>query len=69
MEREKTGAELLLSEPEIVAWLGLDNKQAASARRAESQAGGRTGSTWHGARRSRAGRPLPTVRVQGFGIA
>jgi hypothetical protein len=26
MEREKTGAELLLSEPEIVAWLGLDDK-------------------------------------------
>jgi hypothetical protein len=24
MESEKTGAELLLSEPEIVAWLGLD---------------------------------------------
>ncbi|HEY2374099.1 MAG TPA: hypothetical protein VGH82_16385 [Gaiellaceae bacterium] len=24
MEREKTGVELLLSEPEIVAWLGLD---------------------------------------------
>jgi hypothetical protein len=27
MEREKTGVELLLSEPEIVAWLGLDNKR------------------------------------------
>jgi hypothetical protein len=25
MESEKTGVELLLSEPEIVAWLGLDN--------------------------------------------
>jgi hypothetical protein len=27
MESEKTGAELLLSEPEIVAWLGLYAKR------------------------------------------
>ena len=69
MEREKTGAELLLSEPEIVAWLGLDDKHAASARRAESRAGGRTGLAWHGARGGGGGRPLPTARAQGFGMA
>jgi hypothetical protein len=43
MEREKTGAELLLSEPEIVAWLGLDdrrNDELAPPRRAESLGGG-----------------------------
>jgi hypothetical protein len=43
MEREKTGAEWLLSEPEIVAWLGLDDKRndgPAPPRRAESLGGG-----------------------------
>jgi hypothetical protein len=44
MEREKTGAELLLSEPEIVAWLGLADKHddvPVQPRRAEPPRGGR----------------------------
>jgi hypothetical protein len=69
MEREKTGAELLLSEPEIVAWLGLTDEHAASARRTESRVRGRTALAWHGARRSGGGRPLPTARAHGLGIA
>ena len=43
MEREKTGAEWLLSEPEVVAWLGLDDKRndgPAPPWRAESLGGG-----------------------------
>jgi len=39
MEREKTGVELLLAEPEIVAWLGLDAHRTSDPlplRRAES---------------------------------
>lgn len=70
MEREKTGAELLLSEPEIVAWLGLDDKHMArSPLRAESRDGGRARTAWHGAGVGGAGRPLPTARAHGFGMA
>jgi hypothetical protein len=41
MEREKTGAELLLSEPEILAWLGQDDRRSevpAPTGRADSDA-------------------------------
>ena len=70
MEREKTGAELLLSEPEIVAWLGLDDKHLSpSSRRAESRAGGRARAMLHGARVDGVGRPLPATRAPGFGLA
>ena len=41
MERETTGAKLLLNEPEIIAWLGLDDRRTevpAPAGRADTDA-------------------------------
>ena len=41
MERETTGAKLLLNEPEIIAWLGLDDRRTevpAPAGRADTEA-------------------------------
>jgi hypothetical protein len=66
MEREKTGVELLLAEPEIVAWLGLEEQRTGEAlplRRAESL---RARAADREARR----RPVvPAVRPLSFGIA
>ena len=70
MEREKTGAELLLSEPEIVAWLGLDDKHGASACQAQWQARKRpSASAATSSVPRRAPARAPTVRAQGFGMA
>ena len=43
VEREKTGVELLLSEPEIVAWLGLDDTRGEVT---ASASGSSRGGAW-----------------------
>jgi hypothetical protein len=50
MEREKTGAELLLSEPEIVAWLGLDDTRGEVAASAIGLSRGGAWVDWESAR-------------------
>jgi hypothetical protein len=65
MERARTGVELLLAEPEIVAWLGLERRRADSPtpRRADSP---RARAADRPAGRQRA---VPAVRSLGFGMA
>jgi len=71
MERETTGAELLLSEPEIVAWLGLHDKHdnvSAQPRRAESPHGGRSLGDWQVCRAGDVRQAVPTARALRLGM-
>jgi hypothetical protein len=67
MKSDKTGVELLLSQPEILAWLGLDathHDVRESSRRADSPGGGSSRVDWPAGWRAevrqaeRAGRAL-----------
>jgi hypothetical protein len=65
MEREKTGVELLLSDPEIIAWLGLDTKQhdaPGSTRRSECAGEGRAYLGWRVGRPRGVREAVPTAR-------
>jgi hypothetical protein len=66
MEHGKTGAELLLSEPEIVAWLGLDDKHGdvpELPRRAESARGRRAHVNRQVDRPGEVRQAVPTART------
>jgi hypothetical protein len=65
MEREKTGVELLLSDPEIVAWLGLDTEShdaPAPTRRSECAGEGRARLGRQVGRPSEVRQAVPTAR-------
>jgi hypothetical protein len=69
MEREQTGVELLLSDPEIIAWLGLDTEQRdvpKSTRRSEWAREDRAYLGWRVDRPSEVREAVPTARGPRF---